>query len=498
MADNVPVTPTTSYTVAADDIAGVHHQRVKVGFGEDGAYGDVNATNALPVAGSVSVSGTVTALMSTVVSGTVTVNGTVTALSPYITTTQAAVTGLVVWLAPTQVLDVAVGASTAVATTTQAAVTGAVVWLAPTQTVIVGNINTIATIVTQLGTQIVSVVPGLSVSAVVSGTVTVINPVVSTIVTILGTQVVTVVPGLSVSAVVSGTVTAQNVNVTTTQVAATGLLVWLAPTQTLSVNIGASTAVATTTQAAVTGAVVWLAPTQTVTAAVSGTVTVANGASVTTSQIAGTGLLVWLAPTQTVSLVSTIVTILGTQIVTVAGGTTVVSGTVTAINSGMLFTIGLPTQASTAQIVVEKPAPMNYVQIAVTSTAIGQSAAKYLFTIWTGATGAPAAAGTTSWAVPAGQVVRLRCLQAAVTSSAVLGGSVQVFVGVGATASMVSASIQTQLQVMKLQLYPGASIERGQLQGLQADIPAGESIAVFIVASTAAVLRDLVIGGNIY
>jgi hypothetical protein len=80
----------------------------------------------------------------------------------------------------------------------------------------------------------------------------------------------------------------------------------------------------------------------------------------------------------------------------------------------------------------------------------------------------------------------------------VLGGSVQVFVGVGATASMISASIPTQLQVLKLQLFGAATLDRAQLLGHQADIPAGESIAVFIVASTAAILRDLVIAGNLF
>ena len=36
MADNVGYTPGTGATVAADEIAGVLHQRVKIGIGTDG------------------------------------------------------------------------------------------------------------------------------------------------------------------------------------------------------------------------------------------------------------------------------------------------------------------------------------------------------------------------------------------------------------------------------------------------------------------------------
>jgi hypothetical protein len=383
MADDVEVNPTASYTVAADDVAGVLHQRVKVGFGEEGAYGDVNPTNALPVAGTVTVANGVS--VSAQVSGTVTVNGTVTQANGASVTIQQGAS----------VSAVVSGTVTVNGTVTVA--NGASVTIQQGASVSVSVVNTIVTV---LGTQVVTVVPGLSVSAVVSGTVTVAGTVtvsngasvsvnvVNTIATILGTQVVTVVPGLSVSAVVSGTVTAL--------------------------------------------------------------------------------------------------------------GTTVVSGTLSVDNIDQIYTTGLPTQVSTGQIVIPKEVPVPYVQIVVVSTAIAQSAGKYAFTIWTGATGAPAAAGTTSWAVPAGKFLRLNALQAAITSSAVLGGSVQVFVGVGATASMISASIPTQLQVLKLQLFGAATLDRAQLLGHQADIPAGESIAVFIVASTAAILRDLVIAGNLF
>jgi len=57
MADNIPVTPGSGSIVAADDIGGILHQRVKLVLGADGVNdGDVSSTNPIPVSGSVSVS----------------------------------------------------------------------------------------------------------------------------------------------------------------------------------------------------------------------------------------------------------------------------------------------------------------------------------------------------------------------------------------------------------------------------------------------------------
>jgi hypothetical protein len=50
MADNVGYTPGSGATVAADDIGGVLHQRVKVGIGADGAAVDVSEANPMPMA----------------------------------------------------------------------------------------------------------------------------------------------------------------------------------------------------------------------------------------------------------------------------------------------------------------------------------------------------------------------------------------------------------------------------------------------------------------
>lgn len=49
MAENVNITPGTGDVVAADDIAGVKHQRVKISQGVDGSATDVSATDPLNV-----------------------------------------------------------------------------------------------------------------------------------------------------------------------------------------------------------------------------------------------------------------------------------------------------------------------------------------------------------------------------------------------------------------------------------------------------------------
>lgn len=49
MADNVGYTPGTGATVAADDIGGVLHQRVKIGIGADGTAVDLSSANPMPI-----------------------------------------------------------------------------------------------------------------------------------------------------------------------------------------------------------------------------------------------------------------------------------------------------------------------------------------------------------------------------------------------------------------------------------------------------------------
>lgn len=50
MADNVGYTPGSGASIAADDVGGVLHQRVKVTLGADGvSSGDVSSSNPMPV-----------------------------------------------------------------------------------------------------------------------------------------------------------------------------------------------------------------------------------------------------------------------------------------------------------------------------------------------------------------------------------------------------------------------------------------------------------------
>jgi len=49
MVDNVSITSGTGTTIAADDLAGVYYQRVKISWGVDGSAVDASATNPFPV-----------------------------------------------------------------------------------------------------------------------------------------------------------------------------------------------------------------------------------------------------------------------------------------------------------------------------------------------------------------------------------------------------------------------------------------------------------------
>ena len=62
MADNIEITPGTGATVATDDIAGVHYQKVKTVYGADGAATDAvqPLTDTELRAAAVPISGTVT------------------------------------------------------------------------------------------------------------------------------------------------------------------------------------------------------------------------------------------------------------------------------------------------------------------------------------------------------------------------------------------------------------------------------------------------------
>jgi len=49
MADNIGYTPGAGATIAADDIGGVLHQRIKIGIGGDGVATDISTANPMPI-----------------------------------------------------------------------------------------------------------------------------------------------------------------------------------------------------------------------------------------------------------------------------------------------------------------------------------------------------------------------------------------------------------------------------------------------------------------
>lgn len=65
MPDNVGYTPGAGATVAADEIGGVLHQRVKIGVGADGVATDVSDANPIPV--DVGSTGTLSMLLNRIV-----------------------------------------------------------------------------------------------------------------------------------------------------------------------------------------------------------------------------------------------------------------------------------------------------------------------------------------------------------------------------------------------------------------------------------------------
>lgn len=447
--------------------------------------GGGQSTTAFPVV----ITGTVTAGAGTTVvslTGSALVSGTVTVGTQLGTAVVSVVPGVSVSLGS---LATVVGTTTATS-----GVTGAIVWLGASQSVLV-------TVQTQLGTQVVSVVPGVSVTLPTVATIL-------TVVTILGTQIVSVVPGVSVQA--SGTVTAIPADRTTAvpSISATGGILWIAGGQsttafpvvvTGTVAVGGVSGTLTaipvdrttaTPAAAASGGIVWVANPG---AAVATTVLTVQTILTT---VTVTGTVIISAGTTVVSGTVTVGTQLGTAVVSVVPGVSVSLGSIETIKASIGPFVDI---AHTGLVVMPRAVAAQAIQIVVTSTAIAQSVNKYVFTIWTGATGAPAAAGTTSWAVPSGKLLRLNNLYAAVTSSAVVGDSIIFMVGVGATASMISASISTQLQMLKLQLFAGAALVSGGVVGYSADVTAGESIAILIAASSAAVLvGQMIVSGNLF
>ena len=419
------------------------------------------AAFAMPVrvAGSAQVSGAVSVSAMPAVSGTVTVQGAVTVQTQLGTQVVSVVPGVSVTVQQGVSVSAQVSGTVSVvapgSTTGSSGMSGLLVWLGASQSLL-------ATVVTQLGTQIVSVVPGLS---------------------------VTIQQGASVSAVVSGTVTVITPGSTTGSSGMSGLLVWLGANQTL----------------ATVGTVATILGTQIVSVVPGLSVTIQQGASVSvlplysttaTPAAAATGEIVWVAnPGAAVATtVLTVQTILGTAVVSVVPGlsvSAVVSGTVS--NVGLLFTTGMATVASTGQIVVPKDFARQPVVVVISSTVVGSSTTM-LMTVYTGAT--LVVTGTSAWPVPAGLVFRVMNMNIVAVSSAVLSQANFVVI-VGTAAASVSVVATVGIAAV-LPFAIEASTAPFALGAYLADVVGATTVGVGIQGGTSCSILGAVISGYLF
>jgi hypothetical protein len=420
-------------TMAVDVVGGAIFQPVKINLGTSGADGGlVDVTNPLPVTGVLGI--TVTVTTTNPVSGTVSVSGT------SVVTGSVGVSGTI-----TQ--------SGVVNTTTQAAVTGQLVWLAPTQTVTAAVSGTI----TVSSGVSVTIQQGASVSAVVSGTVTV------------GTGVVSI----SSMPAVSGTV-----SITTGTVSISGTIV----------VSGGGTPI-TTTQAAATGALVWLAPTQTVSAAVSGTISVSNTITVSGTLTVSSGVSVS-------AVVSGTVTVSSGVSVTIQQGASVsavVSGTVSV--SGLVYTTTSPVSnpAATGAIVYlgQYDIGRTAVVLIVTTTTFPAASTTVSFTVFVGIT---TTAGLTSWVVPAGKTFRVNSIQAVVGTSAVATfNTLSVLVSTALPTNAAASPIVAQAYI-----NVNAAVVSGGIIDMAQDIAAGVTVGFGVKSTTSSFLSAAAVVGYLF
>ena len=453
------------------------------------------------------------------------VSGTVSALLPGSTTGSSGMSGILVWLGASQTVLVSTQVSgtititpTTLTVNTAATIAGASVTIqqgASVSAVVSGTVTAVlpGSTTGSSGMSGVLVWLGASqtilISTQISGTVT-ITPTtltVNTAATIAGASV-TIQQGASVSAVVSGTVSVSGLSVTTAapSISATGQQMWIVGGQsttafpvviTGTVTAGAGTTVvsvsgvaATTTASGLSGVAgmpVWVAnPTAltvsvtvsniTVTTVVSGTVSVSNTVVVTgtvgdafnsTTQVAATGDIVWLAPTQTMAVVSTIGTVLGTAVVTIA-----TAGSITMLDVGRTQIL----------IVVPSTGPVAFATTAA-------------FTVYQGL--AQTVAGVGAWVVPAGKTFRIMAMNMAVQNS-ITTTPVQVrgyVIASGATPTWTST---VPLVAGVFANAPNATAPQAVNCIFENDIPAGNTVGIGLTANTNANIGQIVIAGFLF
>ncbi len=316
----------------------------------------------------------------------------------------------------------------------------------------------------------------------------------------------------------------------TTQVASTGQIVWLAPTQTVSAAVSGTVSLlgasgggpVATTQVASTGQIVWLAPTQTISAAVSGTVTVLTGTIsisntaivFSTTQAAMLGNVVWLAPTQTVSAaVSGTITILAAP--AISGTVTILTGTIS--NAGIIVTTTqvavtgqliwfAPTQTITATVtgtvsVLAAPAvsgtvssldmARTAVMIMVTTTQLAAVTTTVVQTVFVGLT--QNTVGAAIWIVPANKTFRVLSAQAILNTSVTTATVTMVVLA--STASQTNGPTSGQLANLGVIVPQTTQV---QLLGLAQDCAAGATIEMGFRAGTICNLSSAIVIGYLF
>ena len=270
------------------------------------------------------------------------------------TAASVSVTGLPVWLNPTQAVvvnTIAAGFSVNALVTGPVSISAGVLQSITVMSTLVTLLGTVAVNIVAGaagGGSVTTTAPGITATGqvmwVVGGQSTTVSPVfvsiiqtsvsvasiptILTIVTQLGTQIVSVVPGVSVTIQQGASITG-SVNIVSVAL----------------VSISGVVAITTAASVSVSGLPVWLNPTQQV--VVSGLAGQSVSALVSVSAVAASiilGTLIAVSGITAVSAISTIVTILGTQIVSVASVQLqpvciCLSSTVIGSNTTMLFSV---------------------------------------------------------------------------------------------------------------------------------------------------------------
>ena len=471
----------------------------------------------------------------TVISGTVTITPTT-----FTVNTAATISGASVTIQ--QGASVIASMSGVVVTTTATSgVAGPIVWLGVGQTLgTVNNVNSIATIVTQLGTQIVTIaqtsvvaqasgtitaiLPGsttgssgmsgvlvwlgasqtILISTQISGTVT-ITPTtitVNTAATIAGASV-TIQQGASVSAVVSGTVTNIPANQTTLppSVSATGQQIWVVGGQSTTafpvVITGTVTAGAGTTVVSVSG----VAATTTASglSGVAGMpVWVANPTALTVS-VTVSNITVTTVVSGTVSVSNTVAITIPSFMVTTAPNPAVGATGLMVYNADLDVTAGQPAAGATGQVgyiagTVAVVIPRIGFMMMVSSTPAISAGTTLLFTVWTGST--LAGAGLTQYVVPAGKRVAINAIYGVLGSSASTGRSCMLAIqAAGASGSLTSANQATVGLVAAIMMQNSAVQTYGSIIGLNGYVDGGMTMGMFFTMASSITVSQFLVQG---